>query len=384
MNKKLLSMALALLGVVVLAACGGGHSAIQSMQVDRTALVGTVPFSAPYIYQKEGNLVGPEAVLAERIVAKVDEARETKGGNPVRLTWINRTYATLFNAVKTGEVHFALGAFGKDEARAKEVLFSDTYYTMDLVMAVNPVHRMLTPSELAGANIGVREGSTVQTFTAAKYSSSKIVPYGTLDDAVLALRAGEIDTIIDDKEMLAYALTTIPGAGHMDFYPESLGKIDIAVAVKKGDTQLVQLINGVIAESKPELASLLQEHSGDRVAQVLKHREDRIYQEKQAAKPRDVTIRVSRVKGYRGVDIYRMANLRFIAKNRESGETVNSTPIQFSGSTGSTQVTVKPGNYSLSLPQFNFNTELIIVPEDPDKVSVRITIGPSGVTMEKD
>ena len=79
-----------------------------------------------------------------------------------------------------------------------------------------------------------------------------------------------------------------------------------------------------------------------------------------------------------------MANLRFVARNTESGETTNSSPIQFSGSTGITKVTVKPGTYSLSLPQFNFNTKLIIVPEDPDDVSVRITIGPSGVTMEKD
>ena len=384
MNKKLLAFALVLLALVLLAACGGSHSAIQTMQVDRTALVGTVPFSAPFIYQKEGTLVGPEAELAQRIVAKVDETRETKGGNPVRLTWINRTYSTLFEALKRGEVHVALGAFGVSETRANDVLYSNPYYTMDLVMVVNPVHKDLAPTEIASAKIGVREGSVVQEFVEAKYPSASVTPYGTLDDAVLALRASEIDTIIDGKEMVAYALTTIPGAGHMDFYPEPLGSIEIAAAVKKGDKQLIDLINGVIAESTQELETQLAEHSGGRVEQVMKAREDRLYREAQAKKPRNVTIRVSRVRGYRGVDIYRMANLRFIARNAETGETANSTPIQFSGSTGITNVTVKPGTYSLSLPQFNFNTRLIIVPEDPDDVSVRITIGESGVTMEKD
>ena len=384
MNKKILTIALLLLSVAFLAACGGSHSAIDTMQVDRTALVGTVPFGAPYVYQKEGNLVGPEAELAQRIVAKVDESRETKGGNPVRLTWINRTYATLFDAVKNGEVHLGIGAFGISEERAKDVLFSNPYFTMELVMAVNPVNNDLTPAGLASASIGVREGSAVQQYVASKYPSAKIVPYGTLDDATLALRAGEIDTLIDDKEMVAYDLTTIPGAGHMDFYPETLGTIEIAVAVKKGDTKLIELINGVIAESKSDLDTLLREHAGERVSQVTQQREERLYREAQAKKPRDVTIRVSRVSGYRGVDIYRMANLRFVARNKETGATTNSSPIQFSGSTGITKVTVTPGTYALSLPQFNFNTELLIVPEDPDTVSVRITIGPSGVTMEKD
>jgi arginine/lysine/histidine transporter system substrate-binding protein len=384
MNKKLLIIALLLLSVGLLAACGGSHSSIQSMQVGRTALVGTVPFSAPYVYQKEGTLVGPEAELAKRIVAKVDESRETKGGTPVRLTWINRTYATLFDAVKKGEVQLALGAFGKSEERAKDVLFSDSYYTMDLVMAVNPLNKDLTPAEIGSARIGVRDGSAVQEFVTAKYPSATITPYGTLDDAVLALRAGDVDTIVDEKEMVAYTLTTIPGAGNMDFYPETLGSIEIAVAVKKGDTQLVELINTVIAESKQDMEGLLREHAGERVTQVLKKREDRLFMIAQAKKSRNVTIRVSRVKGYRGVDIYRMANLRFVARNKETGGTTNSSPIQFSGSTGITKVSVIPGTYALSLTQFNFNTELLIVPGDPDNVSVRITIGPSGVTMEKD
>jgi len=384
MSKKLLTLALVLLSAGLLISCGGGHSAIESMQVDRSALVGTVPFSAPFIYQKEGNLVGPEAVLAENIVARVDETRETKGGSPVRLTWINRTHATLFDAVKNGDVHMALGAFGKTEERSEEVLFSDSYYTMDLVMAVNPVNADLTPADLANAEIGVREGSAVEAFVTENYPSATISPYGTIDDVVLALRAGEIDTIVDGKEMIAYDLTTIPGAGHMDFFPESLGSIDIAVAVRNGDTQLIELINDVIAESMGDFDSALAEHLGGRVEQVVKQREDRLYRQAQAKKPRQVTIRVSRVQGYRGVDIYRMANLRFVARNRETGETTNSSPIQFSGSTGITRVTVPPGTYALSLPQFNFNTELIIVPEDPDSVNVRITIGPSGVTMEKD
>ena len=377
-------MALLLLSIGVLAACGGGHSAIQTMQLDRNALVGTVPFSAPFIYQKEGNLVGPEAELAQKIVAKVDETRETKGGTPVRLTWLNRTYETLFEAVKKGDVHFALGAFGMNADRAKDVLFSDPYFKMNLVMAVNPVINDLTPAGLTSAKIGVRKGTAVQQYVTEKYPSAKITAYGTLDDAVLALRTGEIDAVIDDKEMIAYTLTTIPGAGDMNFHPENLGTIDVAAIVKKGDTQLVELINGVIAENKAELESLFREHAGERVAQVLKQREDRIYMLAQAEKTRDVTIRVSRVSGYRGVDIYRMANLRFVARNKESGATSNSSPIQFSGSTGITKLSVKPGTYALSLPQFNFNTELVLVPEDPDAVSVRITIGPSGVTMEKD
>jgi len=383
MNKTLILMA-GLLSSSLLLSCGGGVTTVPDIQREKIAYVGTVPFEPPLVYQEEASLVGPDAELGKQIIQKIQETSTSMVDTDIKLMWINRTYGSLISALKNHEIHFILGVFAVTEQRRQEILFSEPYYTSELVLVINPVHKNITPDSLQGVNIGVREGTGVEDFVNGKYASSTITPFKTLDDAVLALRRSEIDCVIDDKYMAAYSLQETPGAGHMDFGPEVLGTIDCAVGMKKGDTVLLELVNQVISQvaSNDQYSKWLEQHAGNRVQSVLDRHQERLEQARKASEPRNVTIRVNRAENFK-IDIYKMANLRFVLTNQTTGEKSSSSPIRFEGSTALATVTVPPGSYILALHKFNFQSSIDIGPNDPKQVPINIRLTSSGVVVRK-
>jgi ABC-type amino acid transport substrate-binding protein len=384
MVKKLIPLVGLLALSWTLVSCGGPEETVAKIQREKVAYVGTVPFEGPLVYQEEGVLVGPDAELGHRIVQRMQETSDSLVDTPIRLTWINRTYSTLIPSMEKEEVDFILGLFAITEERKTKIQFSEPYYTSELVLLINPAHKDLVLDQVAGAKIGVREGTGVEELVKQKFTSSRVEPFKTVDDAVLALRRSEIDAVIDDKFMVAYSIETTPGAGHMEFGPETVGTIDYAVGIKKRDQALLSLVNGVIAEVKAagDYPKWISEHAGSRVEDVLARRETRLKQKEKAAEPRQVTIRVSRAKNLR-FDIYKMANLRFVLRERNTGNSYNSSPITFEGRVAVARAEVPPGYYVLALPKFNFRTNLEIGPAEPRQIPVRIILGSGGVEVRK-
>jgi ABC-type amino acid transport substrate-binding protein len=385
MFRRVILLGILLALALVLVGCGAaGAKTVEKIQKDKFAYVGTVPFEAPLMYQVGGELVGPDAELGNRIVARIQEGRVGPGSNEIRLTWINRTYAGLPAALLNGEVDFVVGVFAITEERRKEIDFSDPYYTSELVLIVNPIHKDLTPGNLTGATIGVREGTGVEAFAKQNFASSTLQPFKTLDDAVLALRRSEVDAVIDDRYMAAYALATVPGVAHLELVPETIGTVEVAVGLKKRDNALKELVNGVITEMKNEgvFAQLAEEHVADYLDVVNARRTERLDMAKKAAEPRQIKIRVSKDKNF-DMDIYRMANLRFVFKDSATGSSYSTSQIGFQGSVGVASANVPPGSYLLSLPKFNFSTPVQIDPSDAKVVPINIRLTSGGVVVRK-
>ncbi len=370
----------------LLLSCGEGvPGTVAKIHRERMAYIGTVPFEPPLIYQKEGDMVGPDAELGRRIAARLSETRDPEGATEVRLTWINRTYPNLLAALRNAEIDMVVGVFEITEERLREVDFSDPYYVTELVLAINPVHRDLRPGDFAGIRLGVREGTGVEDFVRTTYPSAVVVPFKTLDDAVLSLRRNEIDGVIDDRFMAAYSLATTPGAGHLEIVPTVLGTLEVAVAVRKGDRPLLDIVNPIIAEMREagEFDRLIEEHQGKQFyREVASRLETRLAEEEMKRRERQVYISVSRAANYE-FDIYRMANLRFIFRNQTTGSTIQTSLINFEGRVGKANARVPPGTYTLSLPQFNFSYPVDILPQDSDQVSINIVLSDAGVVVRK-
>ena len=374
------NIALLLCSVVLLTwfgSCGGSSSALISIRADKAAYIGTVPFEAPLFYQKGTEMVGPDAEVAGRLVEAIKSALSEPGNNrEVTLRYITRSYATLIPALENEEVHFILGVFGISESRKERVSFSDPYYTSQLVLAINPVLNDLRPELLKNVTLGVREATVVEELVKKKFPMVKTSPFKAVDDAVLALRRGEIDGIIDDRYMLAYSLNSVPGAKGLELVPGDVGQMECAVAVRKGEAELLKVINDAIGKIKNEglYDEWTTEHVGDHLAQVEERHTVRIKQEQG---PRSVEIRVSKDASY-NFDIYKMANLSFQLTNAETGEKSRSSRIRFRRKVGTSSATVPPGNYTLSLPKFGFNQSIEIGKDDPEKITFSIRLKTGG------
>jgi hypothetical protein len=303
-------------------------------------------------------------------------------GSPLKidLKWVTRGYNGLIPALENGEVDLVVGMFGITEERRKRVAFSDPYYTSELGLIINPARRDdLRATALTGAKIGVRQGTAVEALVKRQFADSSPVGFQTLDDAVLALKGGEIDAVIDDRSMAAYSLDTVPGASFLEIVPGKVGTVDLGVAVRPSHEALLKIINDAIREVKADdqYAQWLDEQMGDRLAKI----EQRFAQRRQ---PRQVVIRVSKDAG-NPFDIYRMANLRFVLTGKDDGKTYSTSRINFRGRVGVSSAEVPPGTYSLTLPKFKFNAGRVSIhPTDPSEINITIRLkANNSVVVEK-
>ncbi len=383
MDRKLLSLVLSL-PLLILSACGGEGSTATFNRIEnnRTVTIGSVPFEPPLLYQETQDWVGPDAELGMLIVERIKE--DLGGGedtSDIEGRFIGMQHETLATALENSEVDLVLGVFGITEERKEKVLFSEPYHTLDLVLSINPVYSDLSPDSLAGEDIGVRAGTAVEQFVSGKYQDSTIVPFKTLDDAILALRRGEISGVIDDQYMSAYSLDTVPGVSHLELLPKIVGTVDCAVAVQKKDTRLLGMVNEVIAQIQAEEAytQWLQGEPEAQLARVLERHPERLENERLAVEPRRLAIQISKDANY-DFDIYRMANLTFTLTEQETGQSYTSSRIDFQSSTGVSGVTVPPGSYKLVIPRMNNWSPgtVVVQPSDPNRLTIRIRLQRGG------
>ncbi|MCH7802989.1 MAG: amino acid ABC transporter substrate-binding protein [Acidobacteria bacterium] len=380
MVRKLLLFFLSL-PLLVLSSCGGEASTATFSRISKNQFVtiASVPFEGPLLYQKSQGWAGPDAELGRLVVEKISEAIE--GRDKLEGRWIGMQHATLATALANSEVDIALGVFGITETRKELVAFSEPYYTSQLILVINPTHRDVRPNLLDGIEVGVREGTAVEELVKEKFGGSTIVPFKSLDDAILALRRAEIGAVIDDQYMAAFALDTVPGVGHLEIVPEVVGTVDTAIAVQKKDTRLLEMVNEVIAHVKSEdlYSQWLQEEAEAQLAQVQERHPERLERDRQAVLPRRVVIQVSKDNN-NDFDIYRMANLTFTLTDEKSGQSYNSSRIDFKGSTGSASVTVRPGRYKLMVRKMNnWSPGIVVVqPSDPERLTIKIRLQMGG------
>ena len=380
MVRKLLPLFLSL-PVLVLPSCSGETSTatLNRMSKNRAVTMGSVPFEGPLLYQRGEDWIGPDAELGRLVAEKIAENLE--GGEGIEGKWVGMQHAVLATALANSEVDLVLGVFGITEARKELVTFSEPYYTSQLVLVINPSHRDSRTNLLDGMEVGVREGTAFEELVKEKFGGSTIVPFKSLDDAILALRRAEIGAVIDDQYMAAFALDTVPGVGHLEIVPEVVGTVDTAIAVQNKDTRLLGLINEVIAQVKAEdlYSQWLQGETEAQLAKIQERHPERLERERQAVLPRRVVIQVSKDSN-NDFDIYRMANLTFTLTEEKSGQSYNSSRIDFQSSTGSASVTVPPGSYKLLVRRMNnWSPGVVVVqPSDPERLTIRIRLQRGG------
>lgn len=344
---------------------------------DRTASrgltrVAAVQMEAPFLYQHGQELVGPETLVVQAAIDKLNAAREAEGSRPSELIYVKREYSDLLPSVENAEVEFAAGAIGISDEWAGRIAFTESYYQAELVVVQNPSYKRISADKLSGLRIGIRQDTAIASWARKEYPEVDFVPFGSLDEALLSLRRAEIEGVIDDVQMAAYSLDTGVGLSHLEILPGSIGTIDVAMAVPKDNHVLLNTLNQAIADmgGKEGFAKMASEDLGDRVAKVRKRYTIRVEKDRMANAPRRLLLRVSKDPAS-SFDIYRVANLSFQLRNNKSGQSIHTSRVQFNKKIGVTSASLKPGSYTLYLPKFGNSPlgEVLIKSDDGKQVN---------------
>jgi ABC-type amino acid transport substrate-binding protein len=186
-------------------------------------------------------IVGYDIDLGEKIAEKLG----------VEVEWNAMQFTAIIPSVQNGQADMAIAAMYITEERKQAVDMSDVYMATGMSLVKRSGDDSINGLEdLNGKKIGVKAGATSET--AAKELAEKgydieIVSYKDTTDYLLDLQLGRVDAAFNDYlNQLGYnkqhpdAKLTIVG--------EPFTEAGLGIAVKKGDTELLRLVNDVIKE----------------------------------------------------------------------------------------------------------------------------------------
>lgn len=267
MMKKVIALTLASVMALSMAACGSSAASTADSAADATSVesaadsasdeaavetgvedgVLTVGFDAeypPYGYMDEtGEYTGFDLELAEAVCEKEGWTLEKKPIN-----WDSKDME-----LNSGAIDCIWNGFTKN-GREEDYTFSVSYVDNSQVIVVAENSGIATLADLADKTVGVQQASAALDVLTSDESDQKalgdsfkeIKQFADYNTAFTELQAGSLDALAIDIGVAKYQLNS-RGTGFM-MLEEALNTEEYAVAFRKGDTALADIIDKDLKE----------------------------------------------------------------------------------------------------------------------------------------
>jgi polar amino acid transport system substrate-binding protein len=200
----------ATIAVAALAACSATASGststdsasqgLQTLTAGKLTIATGQPAYTPWVIDnKPENGQGFESAVAYAVAAKLGFAKKD-------VVW---TRTTFDSAIAPGPKDFDLNLqqFSISDERKKAVDFSSSYYTTSQAIVTtksSPAASVTTLDGLKKVKIGVATGSTTYTLLKKDVGGNNLAVFNSNDDAVLALKTGQVDAVATDLPTAFY------------------------------------------------------------------------------------------------------------------------------------------------------------------------------------
>ena len=192
--------------------------------------------------EADGAVVGYDVDLINAIGEKIGVTFEAQ----------SMAFDAVVSAVQADPNVIGLSGISITEERKLSVNFSDGYIDAGLVVIMKADAGFTTVDDLKGKMIGVQLGTTSDFKAEEITGRDNVQTYNTFINAVLDLQGNQIDAVIVDAPVGMAILASIndPSLVIADI---DLGAADwYGIAVNKDNTELLEKINGALAELKAE------------------------------------------------------------------------------------------------------------------------------------
>ena len=258
---SLLLIAVMLVGVLCMSGCG--------KKDDNQLIMATNAAFPPYEFKEGDGYKGIDVEIAEAIAEKLG----------MELVIEDVEFGAVLTGVAQGKYDFGMAGITVTEDRKKTMDFSETYATGIQVIIVNDGSSIATLDDLfifdengdptglknPDIKVGVQENTTGDIYSSSgidawgfndlnddeSIKTDRVVRYKTGADAVAALKTGNVDCVIIDNEPAKSFVAANEGI-HILEGDNEYAVEDYAICVKKGNSELLNKINGALAELKAD------------------------------------------------------------------------------------------------------------------------------------
>lgn len=237
--KKLM---VALMGAAILAGCAQKESDTMKMITEATF--------PPYEFLRGQEIVGIDVEICRAVAEKLGKKFQAETVD----------FDSVIPAVISGKADLAAAGITVTEDRKKNVDFSIPYVKTGIVVVYKKSNPFKNVEQLKGKKIGVQAGTTSETFVLEELKQE---PERTKSpsEACASLKAGRCEFVIADIDPAKNCVKGEPDLALSDFITSE----EYAIAIRKGQPELLATINAVITECKAsgKLAKWIEDYTAE-------------------------------------------------------------------------------------------------------------------------
>lgn len=239
MLKKIGTVLLAgVLTVGMLTGCSAASDKAETGDKKQVLKMGTNAAFPPFEYYEENKIVGFDVEFAGLIADKLGMELQVE----------DMEFNTLLGAISNNMVDLVAAGMTVLPEREEQVDFTQGYFNSKQMIIVQEGNKEIAgPDDLSGKKIGVQLGTTSDQFAQIYIEDAKVIQFDKAALAVADLKNGTVDAVIVDAEP-AKQLTE--GQADLKVLESPFVEEEYAIAIKKGNTELVDKINKAIDEIK--------------------------------------------------------------------------------------------------------------------------------------
>ena len=230
----------------VAAGCGSDDSSSSTSSVsgggtdlglieDGTLTVGSdIPYP-PFEQGQPPDYTGFDIDLIDAIAARLDLTPKI----------VDTSFGTIFSDEQAGTFDIVASSTTITPARSKKVTFSDNYFDADQSRMVQTGSDLTNVDQITSdTTIAVQEGTTGQDY-AEKQTDAQVQAFAEIGTAFNAVQAGQVDGVINDFAVSAYALKKYPQLDVVQTIPtgEHYG-----FPMQQTNTALIDAVNGALKD----------------------------------------------------------------------------------------------------------------------------------------
>ena len=189
----------------------------------------------PYEFLRGQEIVGIDVEICRAVAEKLQR--------PFKCETVD--FDSVIPAVISGKADLAAAGITITEDRKKNVDFSIPYVKTGIVVIYKSSNPFTGIEQLKGKRIGVQSGTTSETFVLEQLNQEPERSKSPAE-AVAALKSGRCDFVISDIDP---AKNCVKGEGDLAL-SDFITSEEYAVAIRKGQSELLAAINETITELK--------------------------------------------------------------------------------------------------------------------------------------